>query len=78
MPKRILILYANSGFLRHKIIAENYATLLEKNGYDVEIADAFEVNSKAEIKAGKRLYFWLGSDEVKHILTSAKLLTCKG
>ena len=59
MPKKILILYANSGFLGHKVIAENYAALLKKNGYDVEIADVLEIDSKTEIRTGKHLYFWL-------------------
>jgi len=58
-PKKILILYANSGFLGHKTIAENYAALLKKNGNNVGLADIFEIDRKAEVIAGKWAYFWL-------------------
>ncbi len=62
MPKKILILYAKSGFLGHKVIADNYATLLTKNGYEVTEGDAFELDGKAEVKSGNQIYFWV----IKH------------
>jgi processive 1,2-diacylglycerol beta-glucosyltransferase len=59
---KILILYAKSGFLGHKVIAENYAELLRNNGYDVAIADVYEIDGKQSVKSGNQIYFWI----IKH------------
>lgn len=59
MSKRILILYAKSGSLGHKVIADNYAGLLKKLGYDVQITDVFKIEYNSKIKIGNRAYFLL-------------------
>lgn len=57
MANRILILYAKSGFLGHKIIAENYASLLKRQGYSVLINDVFKIERGNQIELGNRTYF---------------------
>src|SRR3989344_1479332 len=57
--KKILVLYAKSGFMGHMVIAQNYAALLEKAGYEVRLGDAFQLNGKTEVKTGNALYFWV-------------------
>jgi len=57
--KKVLVLYAKSGFLGHTVIAMNYAALLRKNGYEVETGDLFAIEGKVEIKSGTKLYMWV-------------------
>lgn len=57
MNYRILILYAKSGFLGHKVIAENYANLLTKYGHHVLIQDVLQVEGGSQIELGNRIYF---------------------
>ncbi|HEX8000876.1 MAG TPA: hypothetical protein VF528_21015 [Pyrinomonadaceae bacterium] len=59
MSKRILILYAKSGSLGHKVIADNYANLLKKIGHRVQINDVFKLEHNKPIKIGNRAYFLL-------------------
>lgn len=59
MNKKVLILYAKSGFLGHKVIADNYACLLKKLGYEVHISDVFEIDHSNQIEIGNRAYFLL-------------------
>lgn len=54
----ILILYANSGFLGHKTIAENYEHLLKQSGYKVQSHDVLEVDKTHQTKFGNKLYLW--------------------
>src|SRR3989338_7900539 len=57
MP-RILVLYAKSCFIGHKVIAENYAELLASAGFEVVLGDVFEIDKKAVIPGGEKIYFW--------------------
>jgi processive 1,2-diacylglycerol beta-glucosyltransferase len=59
MRKTILILYAKSGCLGHEIIANNYANLFKAHGYEVTIADVYEIDSSTGVEAGKKIYYWL-------------------
>jgi processive 1,2-diacylglycerol beta-glucosyltransferase len=59
MNQKILILYAKSGFLGHKVIADNYASLLKKLGCEVQISDVFEIDHNNQIEIGNRAYFLL-------------------
>lgn len=59
MSKKVLVLYAKSGFLGHKVISENITNLLKSNGYDAQSFDLFEIDNKAEVRGGNSLYFWI-------------------
>jgi processive 1,2-diacylglycerol beta-glucosyltransferase len=59
MHKTIRVLYAKSGCLGHEILAKNYAELFKKNGYDVEVADVYEIDSNTDVETGKAVYYWL-------------------
>ncbi len=59
MAYKILILYVRSGFLGHRIIAENYSSLLNKLGYQVQINDIFKVEGSKQIEIGNKTYFLL-------------------
>lgn len=54
----ILILYAKSGFLGHKTIAENYERLLRQHGYKVQSYDVLDVDKTHPTKFGNKLYLW--------------------
>jgi processive 1,2-diacylglycerol beta-glucosyltransferase len=59
MPKKFLILYAKSGSLGHKIIADNYGNILRDLGHEVLVKDIYETERKFQINLGNRLYFIL-------------------
>lgn len=55
----ILILYAKSGFLGHKIIADNYEHLLKQQGYKVQSYDVLNIDKTHQTKIGNNLYLWV-------------------
>jgi processive 1,2-diacylglycerol beta-glucosyltransferase len=57
MPKKFLILYAQSGFLGHRIIAENYGNVLRCLGHEVLVNDIYQTEKKFQIDIGNALYF---------------------
>ena len=56
--KKILILYACSGSLGHKVLAQNYHDLLNHDNYVITIKDVYELDKKKQIDFGNHLYFW--------------------
>src|SRR3989344_8281868 len=56
---RILVLYAKSGALGHKVIADNYTELLKLKGYNVVSGGAFELDDKFEVRGQNKFYFWM-------------------
>jgi len=59
MPQKFLILYAKSGFIGHKIIAENYGSILRCLGHEVLVTDVYQTEQKFQIDLGNTLYFIL-------------------
>lgn len=57
--KKVLVLYAKSGFLGHKVISENITNLLKSSGYDATSGDLFEIDNQPEVRGGNSLYFWI-------------------